>query len=163
MAVAGAQVAGRELVGAGQGVLAPGLVVAVGGQLAGHLLQPVHHLVLIGRFLDARVQRPAVVEHVNPDDAQNSKQPQRNENRVVKRQHQHPKHNLEPGKHQVNQQLGEALLHREDVEKAVHQLGRVPALQGCGLNARQAIGKLDGRLSKQPLLDGFHQHHLAQQ
>nr|GFD31510.1 hypothetical protein [Tanacetum cinerariifolium] len=89
--------------------------------------------------------RLPVIEHVHEGQRQDGKQPKANENGMIEGQHNHAHQDLEHREHDIDQQLGEAFLN------------------GLGLDARQPVGVLDGRLGKNALLDSLDQRNLAYQ
>ena len=72
-------------------------------------------------------------------------------------------HDLQESERKVEQQLGEALLHTDGIEEAVHQFGQVAPARRLVLDARDAVRELQRATREEPLLDVLRQgqlHHL---
>ena len=72
---------------------------------------------------------------------------------MIQRQQQHADETAEDEIHAIEQEQGGAFLHGHDVEKAVHQLGRVDIVERLRRHPRQAVGEVGGRAHEDAALD----------
>ena len=152
MPAAVGQVAAGELIGARRGERQARRALEKAG-ITGHLLQPSDRRVFAARLGQAGRDR-AASEHENHE-----RQPEEDDEhvgqqeRVVEAQHEQTHHGADDDVDAVEQEHGRALLHGDHVKEAVDHLGRMDAVEGLGLHARQAPGHVGRETHEDAALD----------
>ena len=155
----GLQITTNQIIGPALGHLHPARALEH-ARMPRELLEPVHHLILADRLADAGRNRAAAKHEDDQGDRSQQKQRESQQERVIEGEHREPDRGVQ---HQVDagqQQHRSALLHRDHVQEAVHQLRRVHAAKRLHVHRRQPGREIRGQPNEDAPLDHLGDHVL---
>ena len=136
------------------------LAEAKGVGALGDLLQPRRHVELGVAFIDARAHA-AEAEHAHEKhDHHHHHEREGEQVGVVEREHGQAHDRGHHDRHAIDEQRGDRLLHGGDLEKSVHDVGGIAAVERLDLGAGEAGGEGVGGAGEDPPLHVFSDDHL---